>query len=422
MSKSQTEAPIRPETQAFDALIRRTISQVLQTSNDKAADAMLFLGNWHQAFPALLVQDPVLEPVDKVVWMVVCQQGRAAGISTAFPSYGEIARQANIASTSTVSRAIAILRVTRWLSLCARVRDGGGRFRGNVYALHDEPLPLADAMHLDPDYMTFVREAGQHHHARVRKVADAILESIDEDIGAGVDVLAPLDVTERRLEAVRAVRQEGPRRYFSFSANVLSRLANRAPESRKTDRNQISKSEKDRLRYLSPQKSKLVGSSSYIYKTTTTDSKKLRDSNDVQALESLIYPPRLTANQREIAARYLASVPAQRRQSVLDELEGRFRAEQQGAKPVYDELRYLHHLCAQVNSGGFQPNLSLKVEGERERKAQEAEKRRHEVEKRGEERRRRQQRARKVSGESPLAEARKALGLPPFKRRPIPDF
>ncbi|MGB5639320.1 MAG: hypothetical protein WBM59_17805 [Sedimenticolaceae bacterium] len=148
----------------------------------------------------------------------------------------------------------------------------------------------------------------------------------------------------------------------------------------------------------------------------------MRDSNDEQALESLIYPPRLTANQREIAARYLASVPAERRQSVLDELEGRFRAEQQGAKPVYDELRYLHHLCAQVNSGGFQPNLSLKVEGERERKAQEAEKRRHEVEKRGEERRRRQQRARKVSGESPLAEARKALGLPPFKRRPIPDF
>jgi hypothetical protein len=172
---------------------------------------------------------------------------------------------------------------------------------------------------------------------------------------------------------------------------------------------------------LSPQKSKLVGSSSCIYKTTTTDSKKLRDSSDVQALESLIYPPRLTANQREIAARYLASVPAQRRQSVLDELEGRFRAEQQGAKPVYNELRYLHHLCAQANSGGFEPNLSLKVQGERERKIQEAEKRRQEAEKRAEERRRRQQRARHASGESPLAEARKALGMPPLKTRPIPD-
>lgn len=154
---SQHESDIRPETYALDALIRRTISQVLRTASDKAADAMLFLGNWHQSFPALLVQDPVLEPVDKVVWMVVCQQGRAAGSSTAFPSYNEIARQANIASTSTVSRAIAILRATRWLSLCVRVRDGSRRFRGKVYAIHDEPLPLIDAMLLGPDYMTFIQ-------------------------------------------------------------------------------------------------------------------------------------------------------------------------------------------------------------------------------------------------------------------------
>ena len=415
---SQHESDIRPETHALDALIRRTISQVLRTANVKAADAMLFLGNWHQSFPALLVQDPVLEPVDKVVWMVVCQQGRAAGSSTAFPSYNEIARQANIASTSTVSRAIAILRATRWLSLCARVRDGGGRFRGNVYALHDEPLPLADAMHLDPDYMTFIQEARQHHHARVRKVADAILDSIDEDIEAGVDVLAPVSVTERRLEAARAVRREGPQRYFSFSAAVLSVLANREPASRSADQDQISKAEKDHLRNSSPQKSKSDGSSSYINKTTTTDSKKLRELNETKELGALIYPSRLTANQREIAARYLASVPAERRQSVLDELEGRFRAEQQGAKPVYDELRYLHHLCTQVNSGGFQPNLSLKVQGERERRAQEAEKRRQEALKLEEERRRRQQQSRRPNGESPLAEARKMLGMRPYNQDP----
>ena len=153
---SPSESKIRPATQALDALIRRTISQVRETTNDRTADAMLFLGNRHQAFPARLVQDPVLEPVDKVVWLVICQHGQAAGTNSAFPSYNTIARQANIASPATVSRAIALLRATRWLSVCARVRDGGGRFRGNVYALHDEPLPLADAMHLDPDYLAFV--------------------------------------------------------------------------------------------------------------------------------------------------------------------------------------------------------------------------------------------------------------------------
>jgi hypothetical protein len=117
-----------------------------------------------------------------------------------------------------------------------------------------------------------------------------------------------------------------------------------------------------------------------------------------------------------VATRYLARVPATQRQPVLDELEGRFRAEQHGAKPVYDELRYLHHLCVQVNRGGFQPNLGLKVQGERARRAQEVEERRQAARAEEETRRRRQQRTRGVSGESPLAAARKALGLPPRSR------
>ena len=89
----------------------------------------------------------------------------------------------------------------------------------------------------------------------------------------------------------------------------------------------------------------------------------------------LVYPRRLTARQRELADRYLEPVPEQDRQSLLDELEGRFRAEQRGARPVYDELRYLHRLCARVKAGRFQPNLGLKVEEERRARREEAERR-----------------------------------------------
>ena len=409
---------IRPETYALDALIRQSISRLQRSVTEKPADAMLFMGNWHHSFPALLVQDPVLEPVDKVVWMVICQQGRAAGTGTAFPSYNEIARQANIASTSTVSRAIAVLRATRWLSLCARVRDGGGRFKGNVYALHDEPLPLADTLHLDPEYMAFIKAGCQHHHARVRKVTRAILASIDEDISEGVDVLAPVNVTERRILAMHALRQGKPQRYFSFTASVMTRLSNQRSVVAEVDHNQKSKPVNHRLRNLSPQKSKSVGSSSYIKTTTTTkteDSKKTaREANEDPQLATLVYPRRLDDNQRAMAARYLAVVPPDQRQSVLDELEGRIQAEQQGAKPVYDELSYLHQLCAQVNAGGFLPNLSLKVQGERTRRAKEAEERRLEAEKQAEANRRPQQRVQSVNGESPLAEARKILGMRPF--------
>lgn len=127
----------------------------------------------------------------------------------------------------------------------------------------------------------------------------------------------------------------------------------------------------------------------------------------------LIFPKRLSANQREIAARYLERVPVAQRQGVLDELEGRLRAEQHGAKPVYDELRYLHRLCAQVRGGGFQPNLGLKVQGERDERARAAEQRRQAARESQDERARQERRRRVREGESPLAEARKILGLPP---------
>ena len=404
---SQSESKIRPATQALDALIRRTLLQSSETTNATTVDARLFLGHRHHACPARLVQDSVLEPVDKVVWLVICQHGQAAGPSTAFPNYDTIARQANIASPATVSRAIALLRATRWLSVCTRV-PGGGRYRGKVYVLHDQPLPLADAMHLDSDYLTFVKAARQHHHARVRKVADVVLASIDDDSKVGVDVLPPMPVNAQRREGGH---QAGPRRYFSFTASVLPRLANQALARPMNHRDSESKSDNDRLQNLSPQKSKSVCSSSYIYITTTTKTNKIQKLNTDPGGESLIYPRRLIADQRELATRYLERVPAEQRQSVLDELEGRIRAEKHGAKPVYDELRYLHHLCTQVNAGGFHPNLGLKVQGERARRAQEGEIRQQTA--RTQEENRHRPRARIASGESPFAEARKVLGLPP---------
>lgn len=344
------DSAIRPETCALDALIARTITDVKQTRAGQAADAMLFLGARHDAFPALLIGDPVLEPVDKIVWMVICQHGRAAGTVAPFPSHERIAREANIASHTTVTRAIAILRATRWLSLCARVRDREGRFRGNVYALHDEPLPLADALHLDPGYMAFIAEAAKtHHHARVRKIAQAVLDSIDLDIQGGHDPLASIDPKARRITAQQAAQRNGSQRYFAFSAAVLPSLHAQAPASR--GRRTQAAQRKDPSAHRAPPL------------TTTRDATASVGENELR------YPRRLNENQREIAARYLARIPPEHRQAVLDELEGRFRAERLGAKPIYDELRYLHDLCIRATTGRFEPNLGLKVGAERESQA-----------------------------------------------------
>lgn len=407
---AQDDSEIRPETYALDALIRETLARG-RRSGGNAADALLFLGNRHHAFPVVVVHDPILEPVDKLVWMVICQAAQATGTRAVLPSYADIARLAKVSSTSTFSRAIAILRATRWLSLCARNREANGRFGGNVYALHDEPLPLADALHLDPGYMAFLEEAAGHHHARVRRVVQAVSTSLDQDIRSGKDVLAPVNPMERRLEALHAIQRGGDRRYFSFNAEVIAGLANSGLRRDENNQDQNSKAVN-----RDPQKSKSVlrSSSEYTNTTTTTPTDSKDSARETVSLESLIVPPRLKDNQRALAARYLGTIPVEHRQPVLDELAGRFLAEQHGAKPVYDELRYLHHLCVQVNRGGFVPNLGLKVQAERDRRRREAERLREEA---AERERERKERAERPPGENPIAEIRKLLGMPASAER-----
>jgi hypothetical protein len=76
---------------------------------------------------------------------------------------------------------------------------------------------------------------------------------------------------------------------------------------------------------------------------------------------ALIFPARLADNQKALADQYLAPVPRALRQALLDELIGRIQAESYGAKPLYDELRFLHALCRAAKRGEFVPNLGLKV-------------------------------------------------------------
>ena len=370
LSMADDERVLRPETHALDALIKATVERVKNQVNSDTADAMLFMGNWHQAIPALVIQDPVLEPVDKLIWMVIMLHARNTGGRTAFPSYETLASKANVSSTSTISRAIAILRLTRWLTLCAKVRQKSGQFRGNVYILHDEPLPLLDALHLDGDYMGFIKQSIGHHHARVQTVAKAVLESLDQDIRAGKD-LSRIDSTlERRVQAMASLSHQPENksiknadkagRYFTFNASALDQLRN-SPSTKNTldiDQNQNSKVD-EKTNYSSGS-----SCSSYYKNTTTTTATTNSDSEKIHFPENskaLIYPTRLSDNQKSLADRYLGMVDPDDRQFVLDELQGRLASEQRGMQPVYDELRFLHSLCKAAQRDEFVPNLGIKV-------------------------------------------------------------
>ncbi|MCU7804230.1 MAG: helix-turn-helix domain-containing protein [Candidatus Thiodiazotropha sp. (ex Lucinoma borealis)] len=390
---------IRPETLALDALIQATIEHAEDGAGHPSSDSMLFLGNRHASFPTLVVQDPILEPVDKLVWMAIRLQASEAGGNTAFPSYAYIAKMANVSSTATISRAIAILRATRWLTLCARVRGASGRFHGNVFALHDEPLPLVDAIHLDSSYMQFLRESADHRHARVQAVARGVLDTIDEDIKAGRNVCTDEHPIVRRVQATEAVEKDMPHRFFSFSAKVMTELRSNSPS-----RNGANHQGQN----LKPASC----SSSYINKTTTTNNSERKNFVVCGKGDApLIYPRRLSDNQRELADRYLSVVSADQRQAVLDELEGRIRSEQRGMKPLYDELSFLHSLCKALKNGEFKSNLGIKVLEDRIAREKALQKSREERIDRSADKGLQELRSQIKAGKGPIAEIRKTLGM-----------
>lgn len=225
--KNPPEPTRDPTTRALETFIEASVEQILDKRDSPTANSLLFLSAWHEAMPALVHLDPILDPVDSrvfaVLWLWARQQGRG---STAFPSYDYLLQRCNIHSRSTLARSLAILRITRWVTLCRRVRDANGRYRGNIYALHEEPLALASTLYLDPSYMEFLHQATRHAHEQVRKIAHAMLASLQARIDAGEDVLtaSPIAQTNQRIEALDTLAGQGSGNYFSFHHHSLATL------------------------------------------------------------------------------------------------------------------------------------------------------------------------------------------------------
>ena len=369
-----------------------------------ATDALLFVGNRHEAFPVWVIQDPILEPVDKVIWMVIKLHARGTGSRSEFPSYVDICRHANIAAKSTVARSIAILRITRWLSLCARVREPCGRFRHNIYALHDEPIPLPDALHFDPQYLQFVKESRNHGHSRVRNVSRGVFETLDEQIASRGPACDTPAVVEQRLAAA-AVLNGDSRTYFGFSGTATARLRRFKGQVRNSVLEQ-SPQPADAKNSNHRSSSALDISQDNKTQTTTTGGLNFEPPADHDFTGNLIFPSRFTSNQRELAERHLAAVPARMRQRILDETEGRFQAERRGMPVVYDDLRFLASLCRAALAGEFQANLGLKIDAERQRRLAE-----HSLpDARAENSQR--QRVSKATAQASLTTLRAVLGMP----------
>lgn len=117
--------------------------------------------------PRQLFTDPVLEPIDRNLWVVIKLYQEQHQKT---PNYDDMMRGCGVGSKSTISRSLAILRTTRWLN----VKDELGYL---IYVLHDRPLSIAEATKTDPSYLDWLKDtaAGKNNpHPRVSSVAGII--------------------------------------------------------------------------------------------------------------------------------------------------------------------------------------------------------------------------------------------------------
>lgn len=150
-------------------------------------DGIIFSGNAHDSVPRALLLDKRLTPLERNAWQVFRLKLNADGI-TALPTYDQLAPWlasmpcTQRASHETVARALAVLRLTRWLSLVRRRRDQRtGRIQGNLYVLHDEPLSPYEAIRLDADYLELVSQSLGHTSKSIQRVAAFTLKELSED-------------------------------------------------------------------------------------------------------------------------------------------------------------------------------------------------------------------------------------------------
>ncbi|QEH09276.1 hypothetical protein FWK45_02635 [Histophilus somni] len=163
-----------------------TIFEKLTTPN-KTEQGLLFFGNQHETVPTRLLYDPCLTPRAKFAWQLIKHKAREfqGGL---FPSYEVLGKllsdkpylNASL-SRKTVSQTLLLLRLTRWLTLCETVRNELGQVKGNVYLLHDEPIPILDAIQLNEDYLHLLHSATKHKDIVVRGVATHIVDNILSD-------------------------------------------------------------------------------------------------------------------------------------------------------------------------------------------------------------------------------------------------
>jgi hypothetical protein len=176
---------IRPATLALKQLSKTRPFRPMPRYDGTHHSILLLPGPDSVTPPSAALFDTVLQPVDKVVYLVAMTIACQCNDDAYLPPQAELARMANVSSTDTVWRALSILRCTRWLVASQKKCCRGNRHEPCVYVVNATPLPIADTLFLDPDYLVFLEKCTKHIHARVRSVAGVVLSQLPGDSAIG---------------------------------------------------------------------------------------------------------------------------------------------------------------------------------------------------------------------------------------------
>jgi hypothetical protein len=286
---------------------------------------------------------------------------------------------ANIGSDATVSRAISILRLTRWIVRAEVLRDLGGRIIRVVYDICDEPECLQTVIALDTSYLGFVETSQFHNHPAVAHAARMAQGGIDQFIGEvahGIRAVRSLSPTEKQeirqrsleeLEQFQAGNVEQANYHGMSLCNKISLLdepddediwipdENPEPETRlqKLKSGSENGESETRLQFLKSQNNQTSkteecssnSSSSFI--TTTTADKEKREFSNSDLFWPDILKSELNDNERRLILRSLSKVDSQDRQPLINQLTGRMLDRTQ--PEIEDPVKYMawlikHHL------------------------------------------------------------------------------
>ncbi|MGV8889362.1 MAG: STY4528 family pathogenicity island replication protein [Pseudomonas sp.] len=143
--------------------------------------------------PRSLLMDTRLTPLERNAWQVLQWLIHERQLSA--PRYEDLQPYLATspcgakASRETIARALNVLRLTRWISQVARMRDDRGCLRGCAYVLHESPLSPKQAMALDHDYLLLVQQSLDHAAKGVRDVAQSVREELRADTTLTVETV-----------------------------------------------------------------------------------------------------------------------------------------------------------------------------------------------------------------------------------------